>query len=145
VIWHLDIRRIRSPSRFSLPGHETRFVHWSPYEKTQMTQYVERYGDRGGVAARVIESLFDLYAEMRRCVVLPLPSYSLKLVEEYVGFERSQTEFGGDWSITIWDEIIETADESQRRWLMDSLATYNDEDLLGMWAVYSWLDRHSED
>ncbi|MGB7436994.1 MAG: hypothetical protein WBR26_11560 [Candidatus Acidiferrum sp.] len=37
-------------------------------------------------------------------MVLPLPSLSLKVVEEYIGFKRSQTEYGGDWSMAMFIE-----------------------------------------
>ena len=74
------------------------FVHWASYEAAKLAMYVERFGDRGGVAARVRRNLLDLLPIARASVALPLPSYGLKVVEEYVGFERTLEEYGGDWS-----------------------------------------------
>jgi predicted RecB family nuclease len=115
------------------------FVHWASYERSQVRQYLERYGDRNGAGAQVLSNLVDLLGVVRAGLTLPVRSYSLKVVEDYVGFRRSQTEFGGDWSITIWQEVLEALTEDRRSELLRELAVYNEEDLLGMWAVYRWL------
>ena len=36
------------------------FVHWHHYEKTHINQYIARYGDPDGTAARVLRNLLDL-------------------------------------------------------------------------------------
>ena len=75
------------------------FVHWASDEKTTINTYIKRYGDIGGVAERVLANLADLPPITIDSVVLPQPSYSLKVVEKHVGFKRTQDEYGGDWSI----------------------------------------------
>ena len=75
------------------------FVHWHDYERQFLDKYVERYGDEYNVAAKVQENLVDLLPIMKKSVALPLPSYSLKVIEKHIGFERSQDEYGGDWAI----------------------------------------------
>ena len=57
------------------------FVHWASYEKSRMKTYIDRYGDSSGVATRILDNLMDLHAQTKACIVLPLPSYSLKVVE----------------------------------------------------------------
>lgn len=39
------------------------FVHWHHYERVHIEQYVERFGDRDGTAARVLTNLLDLASE----------------------------------------------------------------------------------
>lgn len=115
------------------------FVHWHHYEKTHLNQYVERFGDSEGIAARVRSNLLDLLPVARESVLLPLSSYSLKEVEKYVGFKRSQTEYGGSWSIAKYIEATETHDENSRINLVGEILTYNQEDLAATWAVFEWL------
>jgi predicted RecB family nuclease len=115
------------------------FVHWASYEKSKMNMYIKRYGDRGGVAQRVLNNLCDLLPITKNAVVLPQPSYSLKVVEKHVGFRRSQDEYGGDWSIAKYIEAVETEDETKRQSLMDEILKYNEEDLKATWAVLEWL------
>lgn len=115
------------------------FVHWHHYEKTKIKTYIERYGDRDGIASRVLTQLTDLLPITRDAVVLPEPSYSLKVVEKYIGFKRTQDEYGGDWSIAKYIEAVETDDEEKRKSLIAEILKYNEEDLKATWAVFEWL------
>jgi len=115
------------------------WVHWSAYERTYVRKYVERFGDRAGVAARLQEHLVDLLPLAKDALILPIPSYSLKAVEEYVGFKRSQDAFGGDWSIARYIEAVESEDLEERTQLLDEICTYNREDLEATWAVLQWM------
>jgi len=115
------------------------FIHWHHYERTHLDDYVERYGDPEGLAARVRRNLLDLLPIARDSVLLPLSSYSLKEVEKYVGFKRRQTEYGGSWSIAKYIEATESHDEKSRNELVDEILTYNQEDLAATWAVFQWL------
>jgi predicted RecB family nuclease len=115
------------------------FVHWASYEKTKLNLYIDRYGDIDGVADRVIANLLDLHTVAKNAIVLPVPSFSLKVIEKYIGFKRSQTEFGGQWAMAMFIEATETADESKRKQLMDEILKYNEEDLGATWAVFEWL------
>jgi predicted RecB family nuclease len=115
------------------------FVHWAPYEQTYLRRYVERFGDSEGTARRVEANLLDLLTVTRDSLVLPLPSFSLKVVEDYVGFERKGAEYGGAWAMATFIEATETSDEGKRKELMDKILAYNKEDLEATWAVFQWL------
>jgi predicted RecB family nuclease len=115
------------------------FVHWHHYERVHIQMYVKRHGDPHGVADRVLRNLLDLLPITRNSIVLPLPSYSLKVVEEYVGFERTQDEYGGSWAMAKFILATETDDEAERNGLMAEILKYNEEDLAATWAVFEWL------
>jgi predicted RecB family nuclease len=115
------------------------WVHWAPYEEAYLRRYAGRYGDIGGIASRVARNLLDLLTIARESVVLPLPSFSLKVVEDYVGYERKEAEFGGAWAMATFIEATETSDEGKRKELMDKIVAYNREDLEATWAVFRWL------
>jgi len=117
------------------------FVHWTNYEKTKINTYIKRYGDIDGIAERVLANLADLLPITKDAVVLPQPSYSLKVVEKHVGFKRTQDEYGGDWSIAKYIEAVETDDEQKRRDIMNDILKYNEEDLKATWAVFEWLKK----
>lgn len=115
------------------------FVHWHHYEKTHVKQYIGRYGDRDGTAARVLRNLVDLLPITKNAIALPLPSYSLKVVEGYVGFKRKQQEYGGDWAMAQFILATETGNEAERNARMAEILEYNKEDLAATWAVFEWL------
>jgi predicted RecB family nuclease len=115
------------------------FIHWAPYEKTYVSKYLSRYGDVDGIAARVKSNLVDLLTIAKDSIALPLPTFSLKVIEKYVGYKRTQEEYGGDWAIAMFIEATETNDEKKRKEVMDQILAYNREDLGAMWAVLQWL------
>jgi predicted RecB family nuclease len=115
------------------------FVHWASYEKTKLNLYIARYGDADGVADRVKTNLLDLLTVARNSIILPVSSFSLKVIEKYIGFKRSQSEFGGQWAMAMFIEVTETSGESKRKQLMDEILKYNEEDLAATWAVFQWL------
>lgn len=118
---------------------EIPFVHWHQYEKVHIEQYMDRYGGSEGIAARVIRNLLDLPPVTKSAVALPLPSYSLKVVEEYVGFKRTQDEYGGNWAMAQFILATETEDAVERNKRMGEILKYNEEDLAATWAVFEWL------
>jgi uncharacterized protein len=118
-------------------------VHWHHYEKTHISQYIERYGDSDGIAARLLNNLLDLLPITKSAIALPLPSYSLKVVEEYVGFKRTQDEYGGSWAMAQFILATETQDEVERNQRMGEILKYNEEDLAATWAVFEWLRRQT--
>jgi len=109
------------------------------HEPTRLGWYVDRFGDPDGIADRIQQNLLDLHSVTRRAVVLPVPSYSLKVIEEYVGYRRSQDEYGGDWSMAKYIEAVETEDVELRQEVMEAILAYNREDLEATWAVLLWL------
>jgi uncharacterized protein len=115
------------------------FVHWHHYERVRIDMYIERYGDPEGVATRVRENLLDLLPICQNSVALPVPSYSLKVVERYAGFKRTQDEYGGEWAMAKYIEAVETEDASDREKLMGEILKYNREDLEATWYVLKWL------
>ena len=118
---------------------DIRFVHWHSYEKTYVSKYIQRYGDIDGVASRVIANLLDLFTVTKESIILPVPSFSLKVIEQYVGYKRKQAEYGGQWAMAMFIEATETSEEGKRTELMDKILTYNKEDLEATWAVFEWL------
>jgi predicted RecB family nuclease len=115
------------------------FIHWHHYERVKIDLYLERYGDQDGIAERVKKNLLDLLPITQRSIALPLPSYSLKVVEKYVGYKRTLDEVAGDWAMAKYIEAIETQDPDVRNNLMAQILKYNQEDLEATWAVLEWL------
>jgi predicted RecB family nuclease len=115
------------------------FVHWHHYERSKLDMYIERHGDPDGVAARVRRNLVDLLVVTRQSVALPLPSYSLKVVEKHIDFQRSEGGVGGDWAIAQYIEATEVGDPAKREALLADIRRYNREDLVATWAAFCWL------
>lgn len=114
-------------------------VHWSHYERTKLDACVDKFGDRDDIARRVRENLLDLHPIATMSIALPVSSYGLKTIEQYVGFRRKAEEYGGDWAMARYIEATETQDEQLRASVMEKILAYNREDLEATWAVLQWL------
>ena len=119
-----------------LDEHPTiQFVHYHHYETTMLRKYLERYGDQNYVATRVLEQCVDLHALLRQSVYLPVHSYGLKEVERYLGFTRSQSKYGGDWSIAAFARAMQEEDIGN----LHEIRKYNAEDIQATSLVLSYL------
>ncbi len=121
------------------------FIHWAGYEKTRVASCLDRYGDSGGIGARVLESCFDLLRAVRDAFALPVPSYGLKVIERFCGFSRTMEEYGGDWSIGRYLRACQSPDGKERTAILAEIQRYNEEDLQAMAAILSWAMAKSVD
>ena len=117
-------------------------VHFSSHETTKINNYIDLYGDKGNIAKRVKENMWDLYRGILDTLILPVPSYGLKQVEKFVGFKRSQEEYGGSWSLVKYNQYLQAPDAETSNKILDEIKTYNAEDLLATYAVYTWLEEN---
>ncbi len=113
-------------------------LHWAPYERVKLHLYRERYGDPDGTAARIEQCLCDLLTVYSKGISVPLPSRSLKVVEKYVGYERSLAG-SGDWAVAQYIRAVETEDREDAMSRVRDVLRYNEEDLDATWAVFQWL------
>lgn len=117
-------------------------IHFSPHEKTWVNNYIIRYGDIRKIGRRVLDNLWDLYRALISCVILPVPSYGLKQLEVFVGFQRTQEKYGGSWSIVRYNQYLQATTKADAERILDEIRLYNREDLLATYSVYKWLEGH---
>ena len=130
---------LRSAADIFRENGEVPFVHWADYEKSRIRTYIERYGDRDGIGARVLSCCFDLLAAVRDAFALPVPSYSLKVIEALCGYTRTMTDYGGDWAVARYIRAGESRDPVERASIMEEILRYNEEDLEATWTVLQWV------
>ncbi len=119
---------------------QARWVHYSPYERTWVRKYASTYGAPPGFLERLDEALYDLlYRGVRRSVRLPLYSYSVKKVADFVGFRWRNPASGSLWSIVQYARARACGDTAERARLLREIEEYNADDLLAMRAVWRWL------
>ena len=92
-----------------------------------------------GIAHQILSNSTDVLRLLKDTVVLPLPSYSLKVVDEYVGYRRRLPEANGAWSMAKYVEATEAPDPAARAAILGEILSYNEEDLDATWAVMEWV------
>ena len=62
-------------------------------------------------------------------------SYSIKEIEKLYGFERTAEVTGGDESVVLFEQWLETGEDA----LLDGIRAYNEEDCRSTVALHEWL------
>jgi len=115
-------------------------IHYGSHEKTWVKNYISRYGDQDDIGDRIMNNMWDMYTNLTKCVTLPIPSYGLKQIEKFIGFKRTQEEYGGSWSIVKYNQYISSPSKEEAEEIIDQIRTYNGEDLLATYLIYKWLE-----
>ncbi len=71
------------------------FVHWADYERSHINTYIKRYGDLRSAGARLLANLVNLLKVTEVSMVIPVPSYSLKVIEQHVGYNERRRSLAG--------------------------------------------------
>ncbi len=127
----------KAESLFAAHG-DLPILHWASYEGVKLRLYRKRYGDPNGTAARIERCLCDLLTVYSKGICVPLPSRSLKVVEKYVGYERTLPG-SGDWAVANYIRAVSAEDREEAHRLVGEVLKYNEEDLDATWAVFQWM------
>lgn len=111
--------------------------HFSPYEKVSIKRMFERYGCSKDLFDRIISNMVDLYPILKKSVVLPVHSYSLKSVAKYLGFEWSNGKARGRQSVIWYKKYLHTKDVKLKNLLLE----YNKDDCMATMIIKKWLER----
>src|SRR5262249_59709615 len=81
------------------------------------------------------EVFVDLYRVTRQALRLALGSYSIKKVEEFYAFERTEDVGGGGGATVMFQEWIEAGDPT----ILESIRAYNEEDCRSLYGLHRLL------
>lgn len=111
--------------------------HYSPYEKTKISQLEKKHGVAEKTALDLFRSrLVDLKPIVENSIALPIRGYGIKHVGKFIGFKYTAANAGGAQSI-VW--FREYQKDQSRVDTLETLRNYNQEDCLAMKAVRAWL------
>jgi uncharacterized protein len=117
--------------------------HYAPYEPTALKRLMGFHGTREDAVDRLLREarLVDLYGVVRQSMRISQPSYSIKLLEAFYGFERTAGVGAGGDSILAFEQFLDSGDRA----LLDEIAAYNEEDCRSTLALVRWLhERRAE-
>lgn len=111
--------------------------HYHSYEPKHMVDLSSRHGTREKELDDLLRSGFfvDLLPIVRKALVLPTQSRSLKAIEPLMGFDRGGELKAAAGSIVYYERWLESLDH---KWL-DDIELYNREDVRATAALFDWL------
>ena len=113
--------------------------HYASYERSALTRLMGEHGTRENEIDDLLrgEVLVDLYRVVRQSLRASIPSYSIKVVEELYGFERTAEVSGGSESVVNFEEWLETGEQE----LLDEIRDYNEEDCRSLYELHRLASR----
>jgi uncharacterized protein len=111
---------------------------YGSHERTTLRRLTARYGG-GEIIEPFIARFVDIHDAIKRTVVLPTESASLKAVATWLGFTWRDPAPSGTESIAWWADYAR--DPISNRPLLDRILAYNEDDLNATLAVVDWLAR----
>ena len=130
-------------------------LHYGETEKIQLLRLAERQGVSAADRAALQQRLVDVHLRLRRHWLLPVNSYGLKAVANWLGFRWSQPGADGARCLLWWRLWRQwhrpTAPGQARkealprgRQELERIFRYNRDDGLATWAVAYWLLESSD-
>ena len=86
------------------------------------------------------ERFIDIHLRVRENWILPVRSYGLKSIADWIGFKWSQPNPDGALALLWWRQWKNSLEENRSSCKsIDKIFTYNKDDCLATWAVAKWL------
>ncbi|HSB39652.1 MAG TPA: TM0106 family RecB-like putative nuclease [Gaiellaceae bacterium] len=111
--------------------------HYASYERTALQRLMGEHGTMENELDDLLrgEVLVDLLRVVRQALRLSLPSYSIKEVEAFYGFERGEEMGGGGGATVAFEEWLEARDDR----ILEEIRAYNEDDCRSLHELHRWL------
>lgn len=109
--------------------------HFSPYEAETIKRLAKLYQTPKSRLRSVLYRCVDLHKRLSSVVTLPVESYSLKSIAQWLGFKWRYPQANGSLCICWYNKWLETGDRS---WL-DLILAYNEDDCRATYQIKDWL------
>ena len=112
---------------------------YSHHERTTLKRLAAKYGGSDALD-RFMKAFVDLERVMKRSVVMPTDSSSLKAYARFAGFTWRDDDPGGSQSLAWWNAYW--TDAAANAELRERVIRYNEDDVRASFVVRDWLARH---
>ena len=110
--------------------------HFSDYEIDTIKRLAGLYNTPYRETKALLNRCVDIHQWVTRSVILPVESYSLKSLANWLGFEWREAKAGGDQCVCWYDNWLRTQDSS----LLDAILSYNEDDCYATYYLKYWLE-----
>ena len=117
-------------------------LHYGETERLTLVRLAQRQGASAAELARLRLRCVDVHQRLRQHWLLPVSSYGLKSVAQWIGFRWSQRGVDGARALLWWRQwrLADPARSSPgRHENLRRIFRYNRDDNLATWAVASWM------
>lgn len=109
--------------------------HFSEYEVETIKRLATLYQTPKRHRDQLVKRCFDLHRYVVNTVILPVESYSLKSLANWLGFQWRDAGASGDQSVCWYDQWLSSGD----RLYQELILRYNEDDCQATWILKDWL------
>ncbi|ACK68804.1 conserved hypothetical protein [Gloeothece citriformis PCC 7424] len=109
--------------------------HYSEYEVETIKRLANLYHTPQEQLESLLDRCVDLHKQVINSVFLPVESYSLKSLANWLGFQWRDPGVSGDQCVCWYDQWLTTGDRN----LLDSILRYNEDDCWATFHLKNWL------
>lgn len=114
---------------------EAPIFHYSEYEPDTIVRLSKLYRTPRFITQELLSRLVDLHEWVMRSAILPVESYSLKALANWIGFHWRETSGSGDRAVCWYDSWLLTQDRD----LLKLILSYNEDDCRATRHLKDWL------
>lgn len=109
--------------------------HFSGYEVDTIKRLARLYETPTIQTKALLSRCVDIHDWVTKSVILPVESYSLKSLANWLGFQWREETASGDQSVCWYDNWLTTQDRS----LLNAILSYNEDDCYATYYLKDWL------
>jgi predicted RecB family nuclease len=109
--------------------------HYSEYEIDTIKRLARLYQTPKILTKVLLDRFVDLHQWIANSVVLPVESYSLKALANWIGFYWREANASGDLCVCWYDSWLSTQDTT----FLDAILSYNEDDCRATFYLKDWL------
>lgn len=109
--------------------------HFSEYEVETIKRLGQLYQTPKQKVQVLLSRFVDLHQEVVSSVTLPVESYSLKSIANWLGFQWRERGASGEQSVCWYDRWLKTGDRSS----LEAILRYNEDDCRATYHLKEWL------
>jgi predicted RecB family nuclease len=109
--------------------------HFGAYEITRFNELFEKYGIDEKLRKLVLKNMIDLLKVCKENVIFPMPSYSLKSIAPYLGFNWRLQDINAQQSLVLYLDYIKNNNQEA----IEKILIYNEDDVIATRIVKDFL------
>ncbi len=109
--------------------------HYSEYEVEAVSKLAQRYHTPPSQLEALLDRFVDLHYQVTTVATLPVESYSLKALAQWLGFAWRDPTASGEQSVWWYHRWLETGNRD----LLEAIVRYNEDDCRATWHLKEWL------
>ena len=109
--------------------------HYSEYEVDTIRRLGALYNTPTQITEQLLARFVDIHHAVVTSVVLPVESYSLKSLANWLGFGWRDSQASGEQSVCWYDQWMKSGDHA----LLEAILRYNEDDCRATYVLKDWL------